>query len=146
MTARTFGRKGIAAAAPSRRAAFVAPEPAALDEAALRRAAFVAGERARAERPAQGEALPPAPIDYPHKSLALTYVLWLFMGAIGAHRFYLGRPFTAGLMVSIWATSWALVLREYYPAFAGVSLIGWWVFIDGFLIRRLHRIATTGQA
>lgn len=148
MTARTFGRKGIAgvAAAPSPRAAFVATEPAALDEAALRRAAFLAGERARTERPAQGEAPPPAPTVYPHKSLALAYVLWLFLGAVGAHRFYLGRPFTAGLMVSIWATSWALVLREYYPAFAGVFLVGWWVALDGFLVRRLHRIATTGKA
>jgi len=155
MTARTFGRKGMAGdalAAPSRRASFGARgardpdhfEAAEIDEAALRRAAFVAGERARAATESAPETSPSAPVVYSHRSLRLAYVLWLVLGWSGAHRFYLGRPLTGGLMAFASAAAWFFVAAENYLAFGGVFAVGLWVFADGFLIAAMHRRATTG--
>ncbi|HYN47198.1 MAG TPA: TM2 domain-containing protein [Allosphingosinicella sp.] len=152
MTARTFGRKNIAGgavAAPSRRAAFGARdpdhfEPAEIDETALRRAAFIADERARAELEAAAEAKPFAPVVYANRSLPLAYMLWLILGSAGAHRFYLGRPLTGGLMALASVAAWVFVVSENYLAFGGVLAIALWVFADGFLIAAMHRRATTG--
>ncbi len=157
MTARTFGRRGMAGdalAVPSRRASFGARgtrdpdhfEAAEIDEAALRRAAFVAGERARAatESASASGTSSSAPVVYSHRSLRLAYVLWLVLGWAGAHRFYLGRPLTGGLMAFASAAAWFFVASENYLAFGGVFAVGLWVFADGFLIAAMHRRATTG--
>lgn len=151
MTARGFGRKGMAggvAVAP-RRASFGARdpdhvEPAEIDETALRRAAFIAEERARAELEAAAEEKPCAPVVYANKSLPLAYILWLILGSAGAHRFYLGRPLTGGLMALASAAAWSFVASENYLAFGGVLAVALWVFADGFLIAAMHRKATTG--
>lgn len=155
MTARTFGRKGMAGdalAAPSRRASFGARgkrdpdhfEAAEIDEAALRRAAFIAEERARTESDAASEASPSAPVVYSNRSVRLAYALWLVLGWAGAHRFYLGRPLTGGLMALGSAAAWLFVASENYLAFGGVFAVGLWVFADGFQIAAMHRRATTG--
>ena len=46
---------------------------------------------------------------YPEKNLVVAYLLWLFLGIFGAHKFYLNRPllgiayfFTAGLLLIGW--------------------------------------------
>jgi len=155
MTARTFGRKGMvpgAAAAPSRRAAFVARdpdhfEPAEFDEAALRRAAFVAAERgraaeqARAEQPAPADVALREPIVATDKSLTTAYALWFAAGLAGAHRFYLRRPLSGALQAVLFLGCWGASLAEYYAAFGGLALSCLWMVADGFLIRRLHRTA-----
>ncbi|GAA1424383.1 TM2 domain-containing protein [Agrococcus citreus] len=39
----------------------------------------------------------------PSKSQGAAYVLLLFLGAFGAHRFYLRRPISAVVMLAFWA-------------------------------------------
>ncbi|WP_082511775.1 TM2 domain-containing protein [Devosia sp. Leaf420] len=39
-----------------------------------------------------------AQYDIEKKSLVVAYVLWFFLGYVGVHRFYLGRPIS-GLIV-----------------------------------------------
>ncbi len=31
------------------------------------------------------------PVVYPRKDVGVAYLLWFFLGALGAHKFYLGR-------------------------------------------------------
>ena len=57
------------------------------------------------------------------KSLLLSYVLWLFGGLLGLHKFYLGRPFV-GLL---------------YFFTGGLFMIGW--IIDFFTLPRQVHIA-----
>lgn len=55
------------------------------------------------------------------KSLAVTYLLWFFLGAFGAHRFYLGKTGTAVAMLIL-----TLTLIGYIVTFF------WWI-VDAFL-------------
>lgn len=67
------------------------------------------------------------------KSTGLAYVLWFFLGTLGAHRFYLGRTGSAvamlGLCVVGWMTIWivGLGLLFWFP-------LGIWLVVDIFLI------------
>ncbi|OLF81641.1 hypothetical protein AWH62_00795 [Maricaulis sp. W15] len=54
------------------------------------------------------------------KSLGTAFLLWFFLGVFGGHRFYLGRPGTALLMILAW-------LMFAVPGFI------WWV-VDAFLM------------
>lgn len=57
------------------------------------------------------------------KSIAVTYLLWFFLGFFSAHRFYLGRPGTAILQI-----------------FLNCIIIGlFWTLIDAFLIPGMVR-------
>lgn len=52
------------------------------------------------------------------KSTGVAFLLWLFLGLVSAHRFYLGRPASAILQI-----------LSYF------ILVGFvWLLIDGFLI------------
>ena len=56
-------------------------------------------------------------------STAVAYLLWVFLGLVSAHRFYLGRPGTAILQI-----------LTYF------ILVGFvWLLIDGFLIPGMIR-------
>jgi TM2 domain-containing membrane protein YozV len=49
----------------------------------------------------------------PHKSLQTAYLLWLFLGLVGGHRFYLGRWLTGGLYaisLGFYGVGWVLDL------------------------------------
>ena len=71
------------------------------------------------------------------KSLALAYVLWLFLGLIGVHRIYLGRVGSGVTM---------LILTLLAGVFSLVPILGWivalfvlvpvgvWWIVDVFLI------------
>lgn len=67
------------------------------------------------------------------KSTGVTYLLWFFLGALGAHRFYAGKIGSGIVQLAMflvgWATIWLLGL--------GLLLLvplGIWVLIDAFLI------------
>jgi TM2 domain-containing membrane protein YozV len=157
MTARTFGRKGMAdgAVAPAaQRVAFGARdpdhfEPVEIDEAALRRAAFAAEERARSEDRARAEQaaaeIPlPAPVVPTDRSLKAAYALWLGTGLAGGHRFYLRRPLTGAAQAVLFLGCWGAALAEYYAAFSGLAISCIWLLVDGLLLSRLH--AGSGRA
>ena len=66
------------------------------------------------------------------KSMALTYVLWFFLGGLGVHRFYLGTTALAAVQL-------ALTLIGVLLVFVGIGLIplaaiGIWLLVDLFLI------------
>ena len=67
------------------------------------------------------------------KSTGLAYVLWFFLGSLGAHRFYLGRTGSAvGMLVLFilgWMTVWALGLGLIF-----LIPLGIWLLVDIFLI------------
>jgi len=71
------------------------------------------------------------------KSTGVAFLLWLFLGGFGGHRFYAGKTGTAivQLLMSIfgWATVWVgigLVL---------LAPLGIWLLIDAFLIPGMIR-------
>lgn len=67
------------------------------------------------------------------KSTGLAYVLWFFLGSLGAHRFYLGRTGSAvGMLVLCilgWLTVWMMGLGLIF-----LIPLGIWLLVDIFLI------------
>lgn len=70
--------------------------------------------------------------DIRKKSMVLAYLLWWFLGAFGAHRFYLGRTGSAIAMLLITLCSFVLVF--ILIGVFGFVAIGIWWLIDAFLI------------
>lgn len=75
-----------------------------------------------------------AQYDIEKKSLVVAYVLWFFLGYVGAHRFYLGRPLSGLLMLALSAVVFTLTLVSF--GFLGFLwfLVGLWWLIDALLI------------
>jgi TM2 domain-containing membrane protein YozV len=78
------------------------------------------------------------------KSPAVAYLLWFFVGGVGAHRFYMGRVGSGiGMM--------ALAIASLILSFFLIGLIGypilfvWWV-VDAFLINRWLQESRTETA
>lgn len=51
-------------------------------------------------------AVPSLQLSVPTKSTGVAYLLWLFFGGIGAHKFYLGRPGVAVLYICMLVLFW----------------------------------------
>lgn len=148
MNARTFGKKnagvGGDAATPSRRAAFVAEERARSEriaESEVFEAPPAAVRAQAAEVVAKPETAPPVFVD---RSLKLAYALWLTLGVVGAHRFYLARPITGAILATLFTASLVMVARQHYPWFAGIAVTVLWMVGDGFLIEYMHRKLSGG--
>ena len=67
------------------------------------------------------------------RSVAVSYILWLFLGVLGAHRFYNGRTATAVTQLLMWIFGIMLVSA------LGLGLVlliplGLWLLLDAFLI------------
>ena len=75
-----------------------------------------------------------AQYDIEKKSLLVAYLLWAFLGYVGAHRFYLGRPVSGFIMLAL---SGAVLLITFVSfgllSFLWVIVAIWW-FIDALLI------------
>ncbi len=69
--------------------------------------------------------------DASKKSTTIAYLLLIFFGTIGAHRFYLGRIGSAVAMLIIWAVSFVLSFVGF--GLFGYAVLGVWVLIDLFL-------------
>lgn len=67
------------------------------------------------------------------KSTGASYLLWFFLGGLGAHRFYLGRTGTgiAQLM---------LALFGWLPLMLGWAALGVWWLVDAFLIPDMVKV------
>lgn len=66
------------------------------------------------------------------KSMLLAYVLWIFLGSLGAHRFYLGRTGSAVIMLILLIAGWALTAVGV--GLGLLAILGLWLLIDLFLI------------
>lgn len=67
------------------------------------------------------------------KSMLAAYVLWFFLGWLGLHRFYLGRPVSAIIMFLMWAIGTGITALLFgFPLFLAPWAL--WMFIDLFLI------------
>lgn len=64
------------------------------------------------------------------KSLAVAYLLWLFLACLGAHRFYLGRVGTGVFMLLLFVGGWLLWPLGLVP----LAIVAIWALVDAFLI------------
>jgi len=75
------------------------------------------------------------------KSMLAAYLLLLFLGQLGLHRFYLNKPASgvAQLLLAIvgWATSWIGI------GYVFLGILGIWLFIDLFLTAGMVRDANS---
>lgn len=71
------------------------------------------------------------------KSSTTAVVLCLFFGALGIHRFYLGRAGSGAAMLCIWLISWPLMLIVI--GFVTFWITPIWAFIDLFLVSGIAR-------
>ena len=75
--------------------------------------------------------------DAQKKSAGAAYLLWFFLGWVGAHRFYLGSSGSGAAMLILW-------LVGLFTAIVGIGLIliaavGIWWFVDLLLIPGIIR-------
>ena len=160
MTVRTFGRKGCEDGSAAHRRDAIVPEERARgfgqaqpasddDEMARRREAFIAEERARkarlAENPqAEGSEFAGGRSTFVReKSMGVAFALWFGLGAVGAHRFYLGFPVSGTIQASLWIVSWMMILAGLSFAVLGAIIGGFWILTDCVVIPRLTRTANT---
>ena len=87
----------------------------------------------RQSGPVSGDARAMMLFEANRKSMAVSYVLWFFVGVFGGHRFYNGRTGTAVTQLLMWIVGAMLV------SVLGLGLLllvplGLWLLLDAFLI------------
>ena len=86
--------------------------------------------------------------DTTEKSIVAAYVLWLALGAFGAHRFYLGERGTATALLLV--TLMSVVLTTVAIGFFTIWITVVWLLADAFLIpgmvQRRDRAFAPGSA
>ncbi|HET7312965.1 TM2 domain-containing protein [Salinisphaera sp.] len=65
------------------------------------------------------------------KSMAIAYVLLIFLGGLGIHRFYLGRVGTGITQLILSIIGWATVM--FIIGIFFLAILGVWLLIDLFL-------------
>jgi len=71
------------------------------------------------------------------KSATTAVVLCIFFGALGVHRFYLGRSGSGAAMLGVWLGSW--LLMTVLIGFLTIWITPIWAFVDLFLISGIAR-------
>lgn len=66
------------------------------------------------------------------KSTGAAYLLWFFLGQLGAHRFYLGRPGSGIVQLLLCIMGWATVV--IVVGIVPLIILGIWWVVDAFLI------------
>ncbi|HVL71475.1 MAG TPA: TM2 domain-containing protein [Beijerinckiaceae bacterium] len=67
------------------------------------------------------------------KSLLVSYVLWFLIGALGAHRFYNGRP-GSGALMALLSVGGFMLLGAFGLGLILLAPVWIWVVVDAFLI------------
>lgn len=75
--------------------------------------------------------------DAQKKSLVVAFLLWFFLGYLGAHRFYAGKTLTAIVQLVLSLIGAALSVAGI--GFVVLGVVGIWLFIDIFLLPGLIR-------
>ena len=69
------------------------------------------------------------------KNMVVAYLLLIFLGYFGIHRFYAGAKTSGIVMLVLFAVSW--ILTFLVIGFVGFAVLGIWWFIDLFLLHGL---------
>lgn len=64
---------------------------------------------------------------YPEKSFFIAYILWLFLGYIGANYYYVGRWFLGTLKLVLALIGFVFIL---FGGYAILSFLGTWWMLD----------------
>lgn len=75
--------------------------------------------------------------DAQKKSVVIAFLLWFFLGYLGAHRFYAGKPLSAIVQLVLSLIGAALTFAGV--GFVLLGVVGIWLFIDIFLLPGLIR-------
>ena len=75
-----------------------------------------------------------AQYDIEKKSLLVSYLLWFFLGYVGGHRFYLGRPISGFIMLALSAVTLLLTFVSFGLLGFLWFVVGLWWLIDALLI------------
>jgi TM2 domain-containing membrane protein YozV len=67
------------------------------------------------------------------KSTTVSYLLWLFVGVLGGHRFYNGRAATAVMQLLLWLFG-TMSLAAFGLGLLLLIPLGLWLLLDAFLI------------
>ena len=70
--------------------------------------------------------------DANRKSVGVAFLLWVFFGMVGGHRFYAGKTGSAVAMLVLFILGWVLFLAVIGIFILGI--VGIWALIDAFLI------------
>ncbi|MBP6878253.1 MAG: TM2 domain-containing protein [Phenylobacterium sp.] len=76
------------------------------------------------------------------KSAGVAYLLWLFLGGLGAHRFYLGRTGSGVAMLALTILGWSLLFALGLGLLFLIPL-GIWLLVDLFTIPGMVRSHNT---
>ena len=84
----------------------------------------------------------------PRKELVTAYLLLIFLGGVGAHRFYLGRPRSAVAIPVLVLAGWALAsagpIALTILGYACIVAVWVWFVVDLFLVPSLVRERNAG--
>ncbi|HLR64420.1 MAG TPA: TM2 domain-containing protein [Pseudogracilibacillus sp.] len=67
------------------------------------------------------------------KSTVIAYVLWFFLGGLGAHRFFAGKTGSGLIMLGLWGLGWA-TSWIFGIGFILLFFVYVWVLVDAFLL------------
>lgn len=70
--------------------------------------------------------------DANRKSTGVAYLLWIFLGGFGGHRFYAGKTGSAIAMLAL--TILGVILSIVGVGFVLLIAVGIWTLVDAFLI------------
>lgn len=82
--------------------------------------------------------------DANRKSAGVAYLLWLFLGGFGGHRFYLGQIGTAVTQLLLLVIGWATIVLGIGALL--LIALGIWVLVDAFMIPGIVRDQNTKLA
>jgi TM2 domain-containing membrane protein YozV len=74
------------------------------------------------------------------RSMLISYLLWFFLGSLGAHRYYNGRLKTGLGMLALTVVGWLTVGVKIGALFL-LAVSVWWV-VDAFMIPRWAKATT----
>lgn len=66
------------------------------------------------------------------KNILIAYILLIFLGVLGIHRFYLNRPGTAIAQLVLTVVGWLTVFIVI--GFLPLLVVAVWIFVDLFLV------------
>lgn len=69
------------------------------------------------------------------KNMLLAYILLIFLGTLGIHRFYIGKTGSAIAILILTMVGW--ITAVFVVGFVFIAISGVWAFVDLFLVPKM---------